>query len=109
MARLFSNCISVNKSSLLHMLFAIALTTVHGIAKSWTRLSDFTFVIGIGLKDSKSVLNYFYICLYTGNFFLTGSLGYIQPHLLPVTENFTFDPNSGLLFLLSPPPRLLRL
>lgn len=49
-------------------------------------------VIGIGLEDSKSILNYFYLCLYMGNFFLTGSLGYSQPHLLTVTENFTFDP-----------------
>ena len=66
------------------------------------------FVIGIGLEDSKCILNYFYLCLSTGNFFPTGFLGYIQPHLLPVTENFTFDPNFGLLFLLSPPLRMLR-
>ena len=23
--------------------------TVHGVAKSWTRLSDFTFLLGVGL------------------------------------------------------------
>lgn len=42
-----------------------------------------------------------------GDFFLTGSLGYIQSHLLLFTENFTFDPSSDLLFLLSPPLRML--
>lgn len=44
-----------------------------------------------------------------GDFFLTESLGYIQSHLLPFTENFTLDPNSGLWLLLYPPVRMLSL